>query len=1460
MASWFTRALDRITPWDRGGEVERRKKREEEQARATQASSNRSQISVRQPQNVFSDQISEPTKRDFNIGLTNVISPNAKQGTPELPDMVPGKNVLKPEVYQAKNQQEAYNQASDIEKRIPKPKQSLVNKFRDQFDANTEADQYRRSLKIANEKATQSRATGMDKERALGRAVSNARIVSKNPYRSGADDVKDFTTSVGRGLSTVPSAIGRTATGVGEGLLDISGFLAGTVPNAGINLLRHGTVSGSSNNAIANANKYIKDKTLSPVSRFMDRTAKVAGGEQNMPFYKGTQIAANVIPIVASGGTLAGTRAANLAEAGDLTKATKWAKIADVLGGSSKETKLSPVIRFLEDLTNRPVRGLGERLGIISKNAPSVSEIPSLGDGSPMNNVLSPSEVDDILKTDIPVRQGVNVTSEPVDGVNIPVRNETKPGNLIHEVGGDAPVETRMPTREELVKRNFNDNPPVRPDGRIEGVSPREPQAPFKLDENLVTQGQDKVIDDYAEMLQSMGEGNGVNFVPVEEGGLDMGYKRISNNVRFGDTKGKRMTKAMWRDEAIRQINEGKADPSIQKMFNDAKDPEIQSLLARGDQPEAPQGMPIKVKQVNPIAVKELDNTDIPANLPEKPGTVRATTATAPAKAEAEAVANQPTTASVQKSEFDEGGLPTTNAETQSKIPTDTTDNPMQPVYEKLVTGLKENQKAQKVEKQINKAEKSRRLANYNRIYDEQIANGVSHSEAAATARAALGGEYTNNTVRNVELAKEETATLFKKVRETYPADKGFDFNNTEKAITHMLSDPTPLQPHERTYIRRFIQKTLGEDAAQSLDEAITVAQQSGDRSAMGRVADFMTSSIASGDISATGRQGLSGWINHPKMSKGAWDDAIKAMMDSNGEKAFAAKLTDNPNVSFIQEQMGGKFLTLSDIADEARGGNTGNRATSWYVNPSNRHYNTYLDSLRLRQKEAIIERYGGQEGFLEAASKANPENPEKWMKAWNKVIDVQSGRGSFSKAGSPTAGDMQVLFSARNLASKFQRLTAPLQLGLLKTNPAAYAYQLKETATQAAVLAGTLGAIKASGAAEIENGKIKIGHTRIDITGGFSTIFKAANDLRKAMGIAHDTSKDNGSFLRSGGTVVTDFLRNQAAPLLGTIGKLADVDFSKGEDKFGNKIDAKWLLNAAPLPNIAQTVINGVTEGSNPVEIARNAALDAVGLNTNTYLSAEDKDNQAREKTASVVNESLSELSSTGLLNDNFVKKQPQEVQDLIKQERQLSEDELKKVKESFVKGIGTEGSDTAYLERGEYDTNIALLKLKKSMIENEPGTKPSSIKDMDTSIKRSEFYKAKQPSTDLIEKYSKTQKNGVSLSEWRAMGDPKSDSYNPDLYQQLWNIDEAMAKAGISYGDEPTKQKYSVKKSGSGSGRGGGGKASYSTQFGKITGSGSNAPKVKEYETMAQASGAVPRIKRTRPNITHVIKESRV
>lgn len=1370
MASWLTRVIDRITPWDRAGEVQRRKKREEEQATAPVPQNIRRAPTARQPQNVFDQSVQDMSSPRLNIGLTNVEQPN------------------KPRVDEAQ-----VAQAREISNRIPKPQQSNWNKLRDVFDANTEADQYRRAIDIANKKATENRRAGMDQERAIGRAVNNARILSKAPARSGADDVKDFGTSFVRGAGTLAPAAGRVVTGVGEGILDLGGFVAGTVPNAAYRGLRTGSWEGASDNVVANQLKTFR-KPLDATSRFMDRSAKAIGGEQNMPAYKYSQIAMNVIPMVASGGTLAAARAEKLSEAGKVANASKWARAADWISGASKESKLGKVAEFLDALQS-PVKSLR---GAFSKN-PETIRVAEEG-AKDIGDVLTNSEIGDIIEAttpkDIPVRQQGGEVPIPVD------KPSNVEGNLIREIGGDAREPGRMPTSEDLVTRRFNEQPVVRPDQNIEGVR------------NVPT------------FNKPLGEAGGVTKVEID-------------------------TERAMLDDAL-------ANGEINKTQHKAANKALDETIAT-DTP-TPEGRKIEVKQVESIPVR--DETIVPQGLPEQPGTVRATTATAPAKTEAKLVAEtQPPTPrpkDLPKSEFDEGGtLPTTQADAPSAIPEP--NSGLRGAYERLLSSVQDNQKAYKAQKKLNRAEKKARKLEQQRIYDELVAQGKSREEAERISRAAWSGKYTKNSVANFDVSGKEAEEFRKAIDDTFP--HGWERENTKTAFNHLI-DPNrtdPLPDAERRRIRQFLQKKLGEEKAMELEEVLLEARASGDRSKIGEAADFMTSSIAAGDISAVGRQGLSGIINHPGMSKAAWGDAMQALKSVEGEQKFATELANNRYATFISEMMGGKWQTLDDIADEARGASTNNKLTSWYVNPSNRHYNTYLDSLRLRQKTAIIDRYGGPEGFLRAAENANPENPEKWMKAWNNVIDRQSGRGSFSAKGSPTVGDMQVLFSARNLASKFQRLTAPAQLGLLKTNPEAYLYQLKETATQAAVIGSTLAALHASGIADIENGKIKIGNTRIDITGGFATIFNTMNKVRKAWGVMHDTS-ENSIFDPSAGDATIDYLKNQFAPTLGSVLRLADVDWSKGEDKYGNKIDASWWLQTAPMPAVAKTAVDSISEGENLLGSARNVALDAIGFNTNTYQSAEDKDNAARAETADTVNADLQSIRDTGLLSDSMINSiDDEDVRDILtgKSDKQLSGDELGKVRNKLVEGIRSEtgnDSDSAYRERGEYDKDVAALRLKKQMVEAEPNHKPSDIKSLDIQIKRSEMLRDNDIPFELLEKYQKT-----GVEDWRDL-----EETNPELFQQLWALDEMMTKEGVGYKSGSfTEPKY-YQKSGRGGqgGKGGGGgrKRSWSADFGKITGGGSNAPKVKEYQTMDQAVGKIPYIKRTRPNIVHTIREGRV
>jgi hypothetical protein len=198
----------------------------------------------------------------------------------------------------------------------------------------------------------------------------------------------------------------------------------------------------------------------------------------------------------------------------------------------------------------------------------------------------------------------------------------------------------------------------------------------------------------------------------------------------------------------------------------------------------------------------------------------------------------------------------------------------------------------------------------------------------------------------------------------------------------------------------------------------------------------------------------------------------------------------------------------------------------------------------------------------------------------------------------------------------------------------------------------------------------------------------------------------------------------------------------------------------------------------------------------------------------------------------------------------KQVNPEDLEKVQKAMVKGVSEKGTDTAYLEREQYDTNLTALQIKRELMAADPTQKPSDLKAMDTAIKRGEVYRDNEIPYDLISSYQDT-----SVSEWRKMGDSDSEDYDPDRYNQLWAIDELMAKNGVSYAKgKLDKQKFSAK--GSGSGRGGSrGGSKLDTDFGTLKAQ-LGAPTVQAYDTAdSRSGGGVPIIQKQRPNIVHKI-----
>lgn len=724
MASFFTRALDKITPWRRGGEVQRdqqaqqqrKKKREDEQTNAPGLS-----VSVARPQQnigITTPKIQRP--EDLFAGLNNslkmpgapnpILKPQPTTDLKPAPVVQPGQ-VIKPTLQVAKPQPtpnilvngkvvedtpenkinrgldrgqswediarennynldgvKQYSQATrpDYGIKIAKPKQGFGNRIRDVFDTNTESDKFRRQE--GNKKAIAAGEPEKVKPLTLER---QGNIVSKTPIVGHV--TKTLNTLGAQGAELIPTVGNMFATAessaaseeytkaVKSGDKNRIAKAKERMSNA-INrvddynrqqdaahtmfqkndggLFNAGTLYGEEGSRKGDAKTALTDIALPTAVSMLDlytlgQGAAIEQGIKEGGLRVGARtVAPNIIK--ATAGNYASGDLGARAEG-----ATGWDPIK--AGGVNAAFGLIPDVG-LPALT----RGFNQRVlpKIMSGKAVNPTDAINEFDDAAIsasaeaaNQALKPKVIPINEIRDIPVRAPEDI------GTPIPVVTKPKPTYgvpLIKELQGDfnfKPMEELQQIRvakQAAEAADFN-AATAAPDPRVAGILPTRPQDPFSLTPEVAKTAQDEAIDSYAAMLKDLGEGNGTQLVPDGEGG----YFRTSNNYRAPGVGSERMTKQAWRDQAEAELKAGKAEPSIQKAFDDAADPEVQSLLAKGDTTEdAPIGRPIEVKQATSIPVT--DKTVVPTDLPEKPGQVRVTTQTSPMEAKTEAAASAP--------------------------------------------------------------------------------------------------------------------------------------------------------------------------------------------------------------------------------------------------------------------------------------------------------------------------------------------------------------------------------------------------------------------------------------------------------------------------------------------------------------------------------------------------------------------------------------------------------------------------------------------------------------------------------------------------------------------------------------------------------------------------------------------------------------------------------------------------
>lgn len=222
-------------------------------------------------------------------------------------------------------------------------------------------------------------------------------------------------------------------------------------------------------------------------------------------------------------------------------------------------------------------------------------------------------------------------------------------------------------------------------------------------------------------------------------------------------------------------------------------------------------------------------------------------------------------------------------------------------------------------------------------------------------------------------------------------------------------------------------------------------------------------------------------------------------------------------------------------------------------------------------------------------------------------LVNSLTSRGHLG-AAEPAANVVNVLFfSGRKLKSDLDFLTAhQFEKGVTPFVRKQAAINLVKVVTGTAAILGIANAVSPHSVEldprSADFGKIKVGHTRFDVSGGMSSILTLAARLATMKSKSSTTGKvtkvNSGKFgAPTGLDLVVDFFENKLSPAAGIV-----RDLLKGENRTtGKKPTVGDELTGAvtPLP-----VQNGIELYHDPKSagVILGTIADALGISTNTY------------------------------------------------------------------------------------------------------------------------------------------------------------------------------------------------------------------------------------------------------------------
>jgi uncharacterized protein YdbL (DUF1318 family) len=345
------------------------------------------------------------------------------------------------------------------------------------------------------------------------------------------------------------------------------------------------------------------------------------------------------------------------------------------------------------------------------------------------------------------------------------------------------------------------------------------------------------------------------------------------------------------------------------------------------------------------------------------------------------------------------------------------------------------------------------------------------------------------------------------------------------------------------------------------------------------------------GDVSAVLRQAGMAAFAHPIRTAKAVPEMFRSMFSEAATERSAAAIRMDPNygnavragVEFTEH---GAPLRLSQM-EEAYRSRLAEKIPiigRFIVKPSQRSFTTFLNRVRL-------ESYNALEATLTRTGTATPAE----ARALANMVNVFNGRGNVGRFAGAMDAAANVLYSPRNLISRFQILAGqPLYGGSARTR----ALIAKEYGRYLVGLGVLYGMANLSGEADVELDprssdflKIRLGNTRLDPLSGLAQVSTFIGRM-----VSGETKDSAGKVREVRFDDISRFARTKAAPTLG-----AAIDLRSGKNVVGEEATLGSTARQLVTPLSVDEIVKAMDEHGVPKGAAMGL-LSLFGMGLQTY------------------------------------------------------------------------------------------------------------------------------------------------------------------------------------------------------------------------------------------------------------------